>query len=72
MRFAKIPESTFQEIQLNAGVLLNSFNAETPPTEAELLEAIIGATSGGVSFSATPPSATSVTISTTAPRTPRS
>ena len=54
MRFAKIPESTFQEIQLNAGVLLNSFNAETPPTEAELLEAIIGATSGGVSFSATP------------------
>lgn len=54
MRFAKIPESTFQEIQLNAGVLLNAFNAETPPTEAELLEAIIGATSGGVSFSAAP------------------
>lgn len=54
MRFAKIPETTFQEIQLNAGVLLNSFDAENPPAEAELLEAIIGATSGGVSFSATP------------------
>lgn len=54
MRFAKIPETTFQEIQLNAGVLLNSFDAENPPAEAELLEAIIGATSGGVSFSAAP------------------
>ena len=54
MRFAKIPEATFQEIQLNAGVLLNTFDAEKPPAEAELLKAIIGATSGGVNFSATP------------------
>lgn len=54
MRFAKIPETTFQEIQLNAGVLLNAFDAENLPTKDDLLAAIIGATSGGVNFSAVP------------------
>lgn len=54
MRFAKIPETAFQEIQLNAGVILNSFNVTTVPAEAELLKSIVGATSGGVNFTATP------------------
>lgn len=51
MRFTKIPTDTFQQIQLNAGVLAKAFN----PTTGELKgEDIIGATSGGVSFEATP------------------
>ncbi len=52
MRFTKIPENTFKELQLNAGVLLSDFNAEMK--EADVLAAIIGATSGGTTFSATP------------------
>lgn len=54
MRFAKIPETAFQEIQLNAGVILNSFNVDSVPAEADLLKSIVGATSGGVNFTATP------------------
>ena len=54
MRFAKIPETAFQEIQLNAGVILNSFNVASVPTESDLLKAIVGATSGGVNFTAAP------------------
>lgn len=51
MKFTKIPETTFQKLQLNAGVLLREFDPET----AEVLnEDIVGATTGGVSFSATP------------------
>ncbi|MGN0683756.1 MAG: hypothetical protein ACI4JY_08780 [Oscillospiraceae bacterium] len=51
MRYTKIPETTFKEIQLNAGILLNSFAPET----GEVLESdFLAATSGGVSFSATP------------------
>lgn len=51
MKFTKIPDSTFQNIQLNAGVLLSSF---TPGTAAINLEDIIGATTGGFAFSDTP------------------
>ena len=51
MKFAKIPETSFQEIQLNAGVLLSSFT----PASAEVAdENIVGATTGGISFTATP------------------
>lgn len=51
MKFAKIPETAFQEIQLNAGVLLSSFT----PASAEVAdENIVGATTGGISFTATP------------------
>lgn len=51
MKFTKIPETTFQKLQLNAGVLLNTFD----PSKATVDQAsIIGATSGGVSFAATP------------------
>lgn len=51
MKFTKIPETAFQEIQLNAGVLLSSFT----PASAEVAdEDIVGATTGGISFTATP------------------
>ena len=49
MRFTKIPETTFQELQLNAGILVSTFNAETA-----VIGDILGATSGGVNFNATP------------------
>ena len=51
MKFTKIPDSTFQNIQLNAGVLLRSF---TPGTAAIDIEDIIGATTGGFTFADTP------------------
>lgn len=51
MKFDKIPETTFQQLQLNAGILLSSFNPLTATVENT---AIIGATTGGVEFSATP------------------
>lgn len=51
MKFTQIPADTFQHLQLNAGVLLKSFD----PTTATLNKSdIIGATSGGVNFTATP------------------
>ena len=51
MKYTKIPETTFKNLQLNAGVLLSDFN----PTTAEVSnESIIGATTGGVNFTATP------------------
>ena len=51
MKYTKIPETTFQNLQLNAGVLLSTFNPESA-TVAD--ESIIGATTGGVNFTATP------------------
>ena len=51
LKFTKIPESTFKNLQLNAGVLLTEFDPATPdPVDS----AIIGATTGGVTFVATP------------------
>ena len=51
MKYTKIPETTFKNLQLNAGVLLSAFN----PTSATVAnESIIGATTGGVNFTATP------------------
>ena len=51
MKYTKIPETTFKNLQLNAGVLLSAFN---PETAVVANESIIGATTGGVSFTATP------------------
>lgn len=51
MKYTKIPETTFQELQLNSGVLLNKFD---PDTAAMALENILGATTGGLNFKATP------------------
>lgn len=51
MKFTRIPDDTFKNLQLNAGILLSSFN----PSEAEIAAAsILGATTGGVNFTATP------------------
>ena len=51
MKYTKIPETTFKNLQLNAGVLLSDFN---PETAVVANESIIGATTGGVNFTATP------------------
>lgn len=51
MRYTKIPEATFQNLQLNAGVMLKKF---TPTSGAFEDTDIIGATSGGVNFVAEP------------------
>lgn len=51
MKYTKIPESTFKNLQLNAGVLLSAFD---PGTATVANESIIGATTGGVNFTATP------------------
>lgn len=51
MKFTRIPETTFQKLQLNAGILCSDFNPATGEVEEE---ALLGATSGGVSFGATP------------------
>lgn len=50
-KYTQIPADTFQRLQLNAGLLLSDF---TPDTGAFDKTSIIGATSGGVSFEATP------------------
>lgn len=51
MKFTKIPTDTFKELQLNAGVILSEF---TPSSGTMTASNIIGATSGGVNFTATP------------------
>lgn len=51
MKFTRIPESTFRKLQLNAGILLSNFD---PATGEVAEEDLLGATSGGVSFNATP------------------
>lgn len=50
-KFTQIPADTFKKLQLGAGILVTDFN----PATGELTPSnIIGATSGGVSFEATP------------------
>ena len=49
MRFTKIPADTFDTIQLNAGIIVDDFNTSTG-----VIGNILGATSGGISFKATP------------------
>ena len=49
MKYTQIPADTFQKLQLNAGILVKNFAPETGT-----ITDIIGATSGGVSFTATP------------------
>lgn len=52
MRFTKVPENLFNEMQPNAGVLLNDFNPDEPGAAASIVSAIIGATTGGLNFNA--------------------
>lgn len=50
-KFTKIPESTFKELQVDAGILLKSFD----PTTGEFkMEDIICATTGGIAPTCTP------------------
>lgn len=51
MKFNKIPENTFKELQLNAGMILKSFDPKTATVD---LSNIVGATTGGANFVATP------------------
>lgn len=50
-KFTQIPTDTFKKLQLNAGILTTEFDPATGELSAS---SIIGATSGGVSFEATP------------------
>ena len=50
-KFTQIPTDTFKKLQLNAGILTTAFDPATGELSASN---IIGATSGGVSFEATP------------------
>lgn len=50
-RYTKIPSNAFKQIQINAGILLKSFTPATGTIEAD---AQIGATTGGINFTATP------------------
>lgn len=51
-RFTKIPQDTFSQLQLDAGVLLRSFNPDNPAEPAD--EDIICATTGGINATCTP------------------
>lgn len=51
MKFTKIPADTFQKLQINSAILLKDF----APDSAEYQETeLLGATTGGISFEATP------------------
>ena len=47
--FTRIPDDTFETLQLNAGILVEEFDPATKE-----FDNIIGATSGGVNFTDTP------------------
>lgn len=51
MKFTQIPTDTFKTIQLNAGILMTTFD---PATATVSSDNMLGATSGGVNFKATP------------------
>lgn len=51
MKYTQIPQDTFKELVMNAGILLSSFDPSTAEVTAN---SIIGATSGDVTFVATP------------------
>ena len=50
-KFTKIPTNTFQELQINAGIICTDF---TPASGAIGESGQIGATTGGINFTATP------------------
>lgn len=50
-KFTKIPSNTFQQLQMNAGIMLKSFDVATGTfNESDML----GATTGGVNFTSSP------------------
>lgn len=48
-KFTKVAEDAFEQLQLNAGIILDNFNPAT-----RVIGNILGATTGGCSFAATP------------------
>ena len=48
MKYTQIPVETFNQLQINAGILLNKFDPATPPAEEDKL----GATTGGTELAA--------------------
>ena len=48
MKYTKIPASTFENLQLNAGILVDTFNPETGE-----IGNLLGATTGGITFNDT-------------------
>ena len=48
-KFTRVPEDTFEKLQLNAGILVDAF---TPATG--VIGNILGATTGGIQFSTNP------------------
>lgn len=59
MKYTRVPENTRKSLQMNAGVIVNGFNPETGEIEKFVGvtgkdEEILGATSGGFNFTATP------------------
>lgn len=51
MRYTQVPLNTFKELQMNAGVIAKEFNTTSGAVDRS---DIIGATSGGINFTATP------------------
>lgn len=51
MKYTQIPTDAFEQMQLNAGILVSAF---TPSTGSITSGSIIGATTGGITFEATP------------------
>lgn len=51
MKYKKIPSDTFQKLQINAAIICNDF---TPATGTVGESGQIGATTGGINFTATP------------------
>lgn len=51
MKYSQLPADMFKHIQINAGVIATTFAPDTGELQKD---SIVGATSGGVSFTATP------------------
>ena len=51
MKFTQIPTDALKQIQMNAGILLSDFD---PTTASFDTEDLLGATTGGIQFTATP------------------
>lgn len=49
-KFTQIPVETFNQLQINAGMLLSAFDPATGPKESDKL----GATTGGINFTTSP------------------
>lgn len=48
-KFTRVPENTFEKLQLNAGILVDTFNPATG-----VIGNILGATTGGIQFASNP------------------